>query len=365
MIKNHSLISIKFVVCVLFLFTTTFSKAQTQKDFTTRAIESLQKWYNPETGLWETTGWWNSANALTGVIRYAKVTGDKSYVAIIENTFQKTKMIDVPASEAYPAQRTENYINEYYDDEGWWALAWVEAYDFTGNHKYLEMAKTIFEDMTKGWDERCGGGIYWKKGMLYKSAISNELFMLLAARLALRDENNVYYKSWALKEWNWFSKTGMINDLPLVLDGVKDNCEAAGRHYTYNQGVILAALVEISKLIGDDKYLNRAEMIASAAIKYMSTETGVLRGHPKQEEGADGVQFKGIFMRHLSYLYQHTKNNSFREYILKNAGSIEKSGAQTGSALIGSQWDGPFDKADAGRQSSAVDALVSAIEVTK
>ncbi len=150
MIKNHSLISIKFVVCVLFLFTTTFSKAQTQKDFTTRAIESLQKWYNPETGLWETTGWWNSANALTGVIRYAKVTGDKSYVAIIENTFQKTKMIDVPASEAYPAQRTENYINEYYDDEGWWALAWVEAYDFTGNYKYLEMAKTIFEDMTKG-----------------------------------------------------------------------------------------------------------------------------------------------------------------------------------------------------------------------
>ncbi len=201
--------------------------------------------------------------------------------------------------------------------------------------------------------------------MLYKSAISNELFMLLAARLALRDENNVYYKSWALKEWNWFSKTGMINDLPLVLDGVKDNCEAAGRHYTYNQGVILAALVEISKLTGDEKYLNRAEMIASAAIKYMSTETGVLRGHPKQEEGADGVQFKGIFMRHLSYLYQHTKNNSFREYILKNAGSIEKSGAQTGSALIGSQWDGPFDKADAGRQSSAVDALVSAIEVTK
>jgi hypothetical protein len=32
---------------------------------------------------------------------------------------------------------------------------------------------------------------------------------------------------------------------------------------------------------------------------------------------------------------------------------------------VGSQWDGTFDKADAGRQSSAVDALVSALEVSK
>jgi predicted alpha-1,6-mannanase (GH76 family) len=363
--KYYPSIILKLGVSFFLLFSLTDSKAQTEKNFTTRAIETLQEWYNPETGLWETTGWWNSANALTGIIRYANVTGDKSYLNIIENTFQRTKMINVPASEAYPAQRTENYINEYYDDEGWWALAWVEAYDLTKDRKYLEMAKTIFEDMVKGWDERCGGGIYWKKGMLYKSAISNELFMLLAARLALRDENSDYYKSWALKEWNWFSQTGMINELPLVLDGVKDNCEAAGRHYTYNQGVILAALVEISKLTGDEKYLNQAEMIATAAIKYMSTEKGVLRGHPKQEEGADGVQFKGIFMRHLSYLYQQTKEEIFREYILKNAGSIEKSGSQVGTALVGSQWDGTFDKADAGRQSSAVDALVSALEVSK
>lgn len=365
MIKNHSLISIKFVVFVLFLFTTTFSKAQPGKDFTLRAVESLQEWYNPETGLWQTTGWWNSANALTGIIRYAKVTGDKSFEALIENTFQKTKMIKVPASEAYPEQRTENYINEYYDDEGWWALAWVEAYDFTGNQKYLEMAKTIFEDMAKGWDEKCGGGIYWKKGMTYKSAISNELFMLLAARLALRDENKDYYKSWALKEWNWFSQTGMINDLPLVLDGVKDNCEAAGRHYTYNQGVILSALTDISKITSDKSYIEQASRIAVAAITHMSTADGILKGHPKEEEGADGVQFKGIFMRHLSYLYQHTKNDIFREYIFKNSGSIEKSGVQAGTALVGSQWYGPFDKADAGRQSSAVDALVSAIEVSR
>jgi len=334
-------------------------------NFTKNSIQKLQEWYNPETGLWETTGWWNSANALTGIIRYSAVTGDKSFVPVIENTFQKTKKFTIPVSDKQEEKTVENYINEYYDDEGWWALAWIEAYDFTGERKYLEMAKTIFEDMKTGWDEKCGGGIYWKKGLPYKSAISNELFMLLAARLAMRDENKPYYLEWALKEWNWFSQTGMINDLPLVHDGVHENCTASGRHYTYNQGVILAALVDLQKLTGDEKYITLATRIALAAIQNMSTSEGVLKGHPKQEDGADGVQFKGIFMRHLAYLFQQTNDKTMKEFILKNAKSIQISASKKETCLIGSQWEGPFDSADAGRQSSAIDALVSALEVVK
>lgn len=333
--------------------------------FTRKAIESLQKWYNPETGLWNTTNWWNAANALTGIIRYTKTTGDKSFESIIENTFGKTQKITFPATEKHGEYTFENFINEYYDDEGWWALAWIEAFDLTGKKEYLGMAKSIFEDMKTGWDEKCNGGIYWKKGLPYKSAISNELFLLLGARLALRDKNRSYYLDWTLKEWNWFSLTGMINELPLVHDGVKEDCVAKGRHYTYNQGVILAALVDLTKLTGDKQYVNLAEKIALAAIQNMSTPGGVLKGHPEQEDGADGVQFKGIFMRHLAYLYQHTQNNIIKEYILKNAESIKNSAKEPGTVLIGSQWEGPFDSADAARQSSAIDALVSALIVKK
>lgn len=334
-------------------------------EFTVQAINALQEWYNPETGLWKSTNWWNAANALTGIIRYTEVTGDTAFKTVIENTFGKTKKITFPASEKQGEYTFENYINEYYDDEGWWALAWVAAYDLTGGQKYLEMAKVIFEDMKTGWDEKCNGGIYWKKGLPYKSAISNELFMLLGARLALRDKNKDYYLEWALKDWNWFAKTGMINDLPLVHDGVKEDCEAKGRHYTYNQGVILAALVDLTLLTGEKQYLSLAEKIALAAIQNMSTPEGILKGHPKGEEGADGVQFKGIFMRHLAYLYQNSRNATLKEYLLKNAESIKDAGINPGTVLIGSQWEGPFDSADAARQSSAIDALVSALEVSK
>ena len=338
---------------------------QSENSYTKKAIVELQNWYNPETGLWETTNWWNAANALTGIIRYTAVTKDTDYFYVIENTFEKTKEFVVPATDKNPERLVKNFINEYYDDEGWWALAWVEAFDLTGEKKYLEMAKTIFEDMKTGWDEKCNGGIYWKKGLPYKSAISNELFMLLGARLALRDKNKTYYQEWALKDWNWFSQTGMINDLPLVHDGVKEDCMAKGRHYTYNQGVILAALADLTKLTGHKQYLNLAEKIALAAIQNMSTPDGVLKGMPKQEDGADGVQFKGIFMRHLAYLYRQTRNETIRNYILENAESIKNSAIKPGTVLIGSQWEGPFDSADGGRQSSGIDALVSALEVAK
>ena len=35
----------------------------------------------------------------------------------------------------------------YYDDEGWWALAWIAVYDVTRNQTYLNTAESIFEDM--------------------------------------------------------------------------------------------------------------------------------------------------------------------------------------------------------------------------
>lgn len=48
---------------------------------------ALQRWYNPATGLWRGTGWWNSANALTAVVRYTKLTGDGSHAGVAATTF--------------------------------------------------------------------------------------------------------------------------------------------------------------------------------------------------------------------------------------------------------------------------------------
>src|SRR5215475_7142141 len=159
----------------------------------------------------DTARWWNSANAITAVIGYMSATGDRSYQeSVVENTFTKAPGVHRPvttrASLARPlrALRRASYpgfINGFYDDEGWWALAWIDAYDLTGEERYLAAAEDIFLDMAGGWDDVWHGGIYWAKyngqpdrsGAAavpvgwqgpYKNAIANELFISVAPALA-------------------------------------------------------------------------------------------------------------------------------------------------------------------------------------
>ena len=147
--------------------------AQIQKQ-TLAGIDKLQTWYTQSTGLYQTTGWWNSANALTMLADYSLVAHTASYTTVFSNSFQQ-------------AQKTNSgFLNNYYDDEGWWALAWIAAYDLTHTQQYLDMASSIFTDMSGGWDSTCGGGIWWSKDKTYKNAIANELFLSVAAHLANR-----------------------------------------------------------------------------------------------------------------------------------------------------------------------------------
>ena len=97
----------------------------------------------------------------------------------------------------------------------------INAYDLTKEHRFLNSAKLIFNDMTSGWDETTyGGGIWWGKGekQKVKNAIANELFITIAARLYLRTGTKDFL-DWALRAWDWFDKCGLINSQHLVIDG--------------------------------------------------------------------------------------------------------------------------------------------------
>ena len=48
------------------------------------------------------------------------------------------------------------------------------------------MARALFAGMAAGWDDVCGGGLWWTRGKTYKNAIPNELFLLIAGRLHQR-----------------------------------------------------------------------------------------------------------------------------------------------------------------------------------
>ncbi len=127
---------------------------------------ALQRWYVDRTGLYATTGWWNAANAVTALVDLMRVSGSRQYQPVLARTFAQAQVV-VPKAEQTGALAkmtgAPGFLNNYYDDEGWWALAWIDAYDLTAEPRYLAMAQSIFTDMAGGWDDTCGGGIWWSK----------------------------------------------------------------------------------------------------------------------------------------------------------------------------------------------------------
>ena len=322
------------------------------------AIEALQRWYRPRTGRWRTTGWWNAANALTSVIAYTERTGDPAYLGVVERTFSAAR------------RKHSDFLCDFYDDNGWWGLAWVAAYDLTSDRRYLDAARVIFANLITGWDDSCGGGVWWNTQRRYKNAITNELFLALAARLHQRcpgGEDD--YLGWALREWGWFSDVGLIGPGGLVNDGITAECRNnGGVTWTYNQGVILGGLAALYEITGDAVYLTAGEAIADGALRSLTSSPSAISPGILVEPGeaetaradADRPQFKGIFIRHLYDFCLHSGRSAYREFILANAQSIWDNDRNRNNQF-GLHWAGPFDRADASRQSSALDALNAAI----
>lgn len=147
----------------------------------------------------------------------------------------------------------------------------------------------------------------------YKNAIANELFLSVAAHLVNRTSGSArsQYLNWSNKEWKWFQASGMRNSNGLINDGLgKDwgqlagpGCTNNGRTtWTYNQGVILGGLVELSAAEHDPALKQTAQKIATAAITLLADANGILHDPCEPKCGADGVQFKGIFIRNLVLL---------------------------------------------------------------
>jgi predicted alpha-1,6-mannanase (GH76 family) len=249
---------------------------------------------------------------------------------------------------------------------GWWALGWIASYDLTGDAKYLNTAKDIFEDMTGGWTTPCNGGIWWDKKKTSIAAISNELFLSVAAHLANRvgDSEKEEYRNWATMEWDWFSGSGIINGDNVINDGIdQKTCKNDGKTvYTYNQGVILGGLAELAKATGDNKYTDAAASIAKGAMKVL-TDDGILK-EPGTNLDEQGAQFKGVFVRGLAALNEKAPQQSYQDFLKTNADSAWNKDKNS-EGTIGPDWSGDQQgQYSTTSHASGIDLLVAAAQAT-
>jgi predicted alpha-1,6-mannanase (GH76 family) len=350
-------------------------------------------------------GWWNSANALTTTVNFTLLSRDPTYLPLIHHAFD---------SRDDGASISTNFV----DDEGWWALAWigaaeVDALDTERSARELARAAYAFRDMAQYWDSTCGGGVWWQKSpKSYKNAIANELFMAVAAKLYQHTKDPIYLSA-ARDEYRWFFEQSRLYERgQLVLDGISDGTcgnpvPTLNRGtWTYNQGVILGALVALLEAppspdaggaVPGDPCIRRdvlrcAREIADVAIRRLAVH-GILtefeagegpetstkadrrprRVHRKEAEptdclGPDCPQFKGIFTRNLGTLVRalpSSEGASYASFLAHNAAAIwhDDRSEIRGKEFFGVYWQGPFALPNATVQTSALDTLVEAISL--
>ncbi len=256
----------------------------------------------------EGPGFWHSANALECLIDTMTLTETKTNAYVIDRAYN-----------AFLKALQQSGWG-YYDDLGWWGVAIQKAsiFDPSDTYYYKEAVK-IFNELCGGWDDKCGGGLWWKRAPKsytdrnFKGSISTELFMVLCGRLFNQDKapsqaERQVFLDWAIKAWLWIKNSGLVDEKSLLWGGLEKDCKTVDPEnvpWTYTQGVILGGLCEIYKATGDLSYLDAALPFADITIKTMVWPDGVLREHcevPKDCNN-DQKQFKGIFMRYLGQLY--------------------------------------------------------------
>ncbi|AJE43987.1 glycoside hydrolase family 76 protein [Streptomyces nodosus] len=330
----------------------------------TAAADALMASYRTDEGWWRSS-WWNSAVALTAVVDYAQHTGRHDYDWAVARTFEQNNGV-FPAGGRSSDPVEGHFISRAVDDAGWWAVAWVAAYDHTHERRYLDEAVTITSYLQQYWDPgTCGGGIWWDRERTYKNAVTNGLYLWLTTALHQRLTGDTLWGGRARTAADWYLDSGLINASGLVNDGLTSGCANNGQTvWSYNQGLAIGAFTQLWRGTGESRYLTTARRLADAALSAPElTRDGVLTescdiGTRTCDDNQK--QFKGIFVRHLADLADATGSTAYRAYLATQADSLWRTDRDPLNRL-GQRWAGTGpNQSDWRTQASALEALTAA-----
>ncbi|KAK9462313.1 glycoside hydrolase [Lipomyces oligophaga] len=354
---------------LLFLITWGQSAVSRSKytDYSIAAIASLQEYYYNETsGLYTDLSWSGNAQGLTVLADFATLDFGDSVNLNLTHVYYKT----------YKKALTyhEGLVTSSYEDEGWWALALIHAYDVTGTYEFLSTAESLFKNIHNASDSVCGGGVWDTKAQANKSALANELYFTVAASLSNRGNNTTTQKKYydiASSQWDWFKESGLINETGLITTSLSDSClQTAVPSLSEIQGVLIGGLVEfVTAGANATELLPIATSLALATITNLSVD-GILQDSCEPFCDSNLVSSKGVFFRNLRYLYSSNIDDSsartIKTYVLLNAETLWKYARYSKNDTVGGDWTGPPSIGhgpNAGTQISAVDALLAAMTV--
>ncbi|ATD72892.1 MULTISPECIES: glycoside hydrolase family 76 protein [Gordonia] len=182
------------------------------------------------------------------------------------------------------------WTNNYYDDMAWLGLA-IERADRHLDLDHRRGLETLTRRMLDAWVPEDGGGIPWRTTDQFFNAPANGPAAILVARTGHVER--------AVAMCDWMDANLIDPKTHLVIDGLKKqpdgSLKAETGTYTYCQGVVLGAELEVFRETGEQRHLDRLARLLGAVEKHSCTD-GVINGGG----GGDGGLFHGVLARYLA-----------------------------------------------------------------
>jgi len=312
-------------------------QAQTVSEYHQRADALLENYL---LSYWDgnyirNTGEWTYIHGMDAVIDGAERTNKQKYYGLIE-TF-------------YDAQDTRHgWFNDYYDDENWFVLTLIHAYDVTGNSKYLNKAEEIYADIQNtAWDNGCcgeiKGGLWWNKAHTQKATAANAGAVISGLKLYKRT-NKVAYRDFAKQVYDFWWANMVDKTTYQVADHINPDGTKVWWKFTYNEGLMIGASLEMYNTFQKTSYLSGARKIADFMINNETVSTAygkVLSDGNAEQCSGDCWQFKGPAYRYLMQLYLEDKNKNVYYEVLKASVDALWNLARTSNNSVAVDWAGP------------------------
>ncbi|MES2658615.1 MAG: glycoside hydrolase family 76 protein [Verrucomicrobiota bacterium] len=225
---------------------------------------------------------WGSGVMFSAVVGAAR--HDSKYKSIMRKFFDGMESywdtkVKIPGYE--PAPTGGGGSDKYYDDNAWMVIMFLEAYEMTGESRYLKRAGETLDFVMSGWDEVGGGGIWWHEKHVgdSKNTCVNGPAAVGCFRISKFSDPKTTEKRIAdggkIVQWttaNLRADNGLFSDAITVTTGKKNPDQL-----TYNAALMLRAYLSLYALTGQDVYLNEAEVTGKAADGLLDNATGAYR----------------------------------------------------------------------------------------
>jgi Glycosyl hydrolase family 76 len=220
----------------------------------------------------------------------------------------------------YPGDRAPGTLT-WFDDNGWWGVAFVNAYRATGTRRYLADALRALRYIAAvGWDPRAGG-IWWNTSHPYKAGEALAAGTLLATLLYAQTRSR-FALAQARRFLLWANTAGFS-----PADGLYAGSSASATPIDYIEAPLIYAQALLCRLTASTGECERAEQLKAVAL----TRFGYLLDF--------SPQYDAIYLQWMLALYSLDRDPTLYSLAADNARDCA-SRALDGEGLFLLSWNG-------------------------